>query len=152
MNDVPTAPEFHALAQDVHDLRAGLAQLSAELGDLAAAVAPASEAEAGPGTDAAKDYETLVDWVERYLLATFQRRPGGEIRWCDAWPEHPEAVVRLEALWNAWGALRRDTEFGMANWLTSYLDPQLSALAARSGPFAQCSPARHVPAAGAPTA
>jgi hypothetical protein len=145
MSDLPTAPELRVLAQDVQDLRAGVAQLSAELGDLAAAVAPPSEVEAESAANIPVGYESLIDWVDRYFLPTFRRQPSGDIRWCDAWPDHPEAITRLSALWKAWEALARDLEFGMANWLTSYLDPQLTALLSRSGPFAQCTTARHVP-------
>ena len=78
------------------------------------------------------------------LVALFARSVGGEIRWCNQWQEHPEALTRLEALWRSWEALRLDTALGVATWLTSYLDPQLATLFGRSGTFTQCTPARHV--------
>ena len=88
-------------------------------------------------------YPNLDSWVQDYFCATFQRPLGGEFRWCSQWREHREAVVRLDALWCSWKALRRDPAVGMSTWFHQFLDPQLGALLAARGPFAQCSPRGH---------
>ncbi|MCI2238114.1 DUF4913 domain-containing protein [Paenibacillus sp. TRM 82003] len=88
-------------------------------------------------------YDSLDAWVEDYFATTFTRPLGGEWRWCARWREHPEAVVRLNALWHAFEALRRDPDTGMAIWLRDHLDHQLTVLLGSRGPFAQCSITRH---------
>ncbi|PWJ52659.1 protein of unknown function [Quadrisphaera granulorum] len=89
------------------------------------------------------DYANLDDWVNGYFCATFSRPLGGEFRWCSQWREHREAVVRLEALWCSWRALRRDPALGMATWLHQFLDPQITMLMAPRGTFAHCSITKH---------
>ena len=128
----------------VDELAAQVAQLTSELTDLSAAVfsGPPSPAPA-PSTASAPMSETLDEWARDYFAPTFTRPIGGEIRWCAQWAEHAEAVTRLEALWRTWETLRLDPAIGMATWLTSYLDPLLTALLSRSGTFAQCQPDRH---------
>lgn len=122
------------------DVEADLARLSGEVAEVSAAMASAS----GPaGAAAATVFATVEEWVAAYFAVTFGRPLGGECRWCPRWFEHREAVDRLTALWRSWEALRRDEALGMATWLTHYLDPQLAALLARTGPFAQCSLDRH---------
>lgn len=91
------------------------------------------------------DYPDLDSWVRDYFCATFSRPLGGEHRWCSQWREHREAVLRLDALWSSWKALRRDPALGMSTWLHQCLDPQLLALLGPRGPFASCSGARHEP-------
>jgi hypothetical protein len=83
--------------------------------------------------------------VDAYFLPTFVRATGGEFRWCSEWAQHAEAVTRLESLWRAWEVLRLDPGVGMSTWLVGHLDPQLSVLTGRGGPFAACSVDRHVP-------
>lgn len=90
-----------------------------------------------------QDYPDLDSWVRDYFCATFQRPLGGEFRWCFQWQEHREAVVRLDALWCSWKALRRDPALGLATWFHNFLDPQLIVLQSARGPFAFCSPGRH---------
>jgi hypothetical protein len=75
-----------------------------------------------------------------------------DARWCPCWAEHPEAVLRLEALWRSWETLRLDAHLGIATWLTSFLDPLVTALTGRRGPFAQCGSGRHQEQAALPSA
>lgn len=89
------------------------------------------------------DYLDLDSWVHDYFCATFPRPLGGEFRWCSQWREHREAVVRLDALWCSWKALRRDPTLGLSTWLHNFLDPQLLVLLGARGPFVSCSPDRH---------
>jgi hypothetical protein len=132
------------LATRVDELAATIAGLTRDVEDLMAAfTANLDHAdEASPATPA---YSTLEDWVDGFFLPTFRRQFGGELRWCNRWPDHPEACLRLEALWRSWEALRLDPTLGIATWLTSYLDPQFAALLSRSGTFATCTPERHTP-------
>lgn len=91
----------------------------------------------------AEEYPDLDAWVRDYFCATFSRPLGGEFRWCAQWREHREAVLRLEALWCSWNALRRDPALGMSTWFHQFLDPQLGILLGARGPFSQCSSTRH---------
>jgi len=109
----------------------------AELADAGLGARPSATA-----TDE-QDYPDLDIWVRDYFCATFQRPLGGEFRWCSQWREHREAVVRLDALWCSWKALRRDPALGISTWLHQFLDPQLGIVLGARGPFAQCSSARH---------
>ncbi|MBC3763438.1 DUF4913 domain-containing protein [Quadrisphaera oryzae] len=90
-----------------------------------------------------QDYPDLDSWVHDYFCATFWRPLGGEFRWCSKWQEHREAVVRLDALWCSWKALRRDPALGLSTWFHNFLDPQLLVLLGARGPFVSCSPERH---------
>lgn len=82
-------------------------------------------------------------WVADILAPTFPRRATSQFRWCAQWWRHPEAVLRLEALWRSWEACRTDPMLGISGWLRDHLDPQLAVLAAPAGPFAECDPSRH---------
>lgn len=145
--DADTPDAVH-LALRVDELTAGLAQLAADVEDLACALLPTDvtlpDDDPPPAEKQAQPaYDRLEDWVEQYFLPTFRRPIGGEIRWCTQWTEHPEALTRLEALWRSWETLRLDPNLGIATWLTNYLDPLHAILLNRAGPFAQCTPERH---------
>ena len=88
-------------------------------------------------------YPDLDSWVGDYFTRVYARPLGGEWRWCPSWVEHPEAAVRLDALWHSWEVLRSDPDLGMSTWLRDHLDPQLTILLGNRGPFARCSPTRH---------
>jgi hypothetical protein len=51
-------------------------------------------------------FENLVAWVAGYFAPTFGRlgRNSATSRWCSRWWDHPEAVLRLDALWCSWEA------------------------------------------------
>jgi Domain of unknown function (DUF4913) len=125
------------------ELEARVARMAADLADLTAAVTVPGKDSAGTDEDPDPVYATLTDWVEQYFCVTFSRSIGGETRWCPRWHEHTEAVIRLEALWRSWETLRLDANLGIANWLTSFLDPQLLVVLGQRGPFAQCGGGRH---------
>ena len=90
-------------------------------------------------------FDTAADWVEAVFAPTFGRRLSGTVHWCARWPEHPEAVLRLEALWRSWEALRLDPTLGIAPWLRDHLDPQLRVLLGSEGPFVACDDGNHSP-------
>jgi hypothetical protein len=130
------------LAARVDELAAAVAGVSRDLEDLSTALLPPASDLSSPAP-VTPAYPTLDDWVTDFFLPTFRRQFGGELRWCTQWHDHPEARLRLEALWRSWEALRLDPTLGIATWLTNYADPQLAALLHRSGTFASCTPERH---------
>jgi hypothetical protein len=85
----------------------------------------------------------LESWVNEFFVLTFGR-PDGRISWCARWWDHPEAVLRLDALWRTWEIAARDPLTGMAVWIRDHLDPGLAVLFAHTGPFGACTTDRHV--------
>jgi hypothetical protein len=89
-------------------------------------------------------FATLEEWVESYLLNVYRRSVDGTaMTWCREWWRHPEAYLRLDALWRAWEFLRQQPATGMAVWMRDYCDPHMGALLSESGPFKGCEPTRH---------
>jgi hypothetical protein len=142
---VSDGPSVVQLAVRVAELDVRVAQLSNELED-ARSLMTQRPVSGSPAPS--PRYDTLDDWVREYFAPTFGRPIGGDIRWCEQWREHAEAIGRLEALWRSWEVLRLDPAMGMVSWLTNYLDPQLLALLGRAGPFSQCAVGRHAPQPG----
>jgi hypothetical protein len=130
LDDLTT--RVNTLTREVDDLTAALLPTGDPADDVATGIAPPTPA-----------FATLEDWVTGFFQPTFRRQYGGELRWCTQWQEHPEALLRLEALWRSWEALRQDPLLGIATWLTNYADPQLAALTQRTGTFANCTLDRH---------
>lgn len=71
------------------------------------------------------------------------RDPDSTFRWCPRWAEHPAALDRLTALWQAWEALQAEGGTGPSRWWVEHADPTLVALTDPRGQFAQCGPDRH---------
>ena len=82
-------------------------------------------------------YGSVDAFVREFVCATFTRPIGSEHgRFWDAeWWRHPEAVLRLEALWHSWEAAQGDPG-GMSAWLRDHADYHLGMLMAADGPFA----------------
>lgn len=135
------AESLRELQAQVEDLTSRFEALSQEITDLSAAVSVTSNW--SPLGDEEQAYPSLEAWVSDFFAPTFRRPIGGEFRWCTHWQDHPEAVLRLQALWRAWALLHADGPLGSATWLTNHLDPQLAVLLGRGGPFGQCSTDRH---------
>lgn len=85
-------------------------------------------------------YGSVDAFVREFVCATFTRPIGSEHgRFWDAeWWRHPEAVLRLEALWHSWEAAQGDPG-GMSAWLRDHADYHLGMLMAADGPFAGAS-------------
>lgn len=122
---------------DAADLDARLRRLEDTVEDLGDALAATPPSVAGKSAPPALVFPTLDAWVGGWFTPTFGRRLGAT-RWCATWWRHPEAVVRLEALWRTWEVLRLDPAFGMATWLREHLDPQRGVLFGDDGPFQAC--------------
>jgi len=89
-------------------------------------------------------YATSVEWVEGYLAVVYWRRLGPRYIWCRYWWAHPEAVVRLEAMWRAWEKMRREDPLaGIAKWFVEIGDPMMRELLDPDGPFKGCNETRH---------
>ena len=142
MSEVPPHWSAH-----LHRLEVQVGRLSRDLDDVRAAL-DSREAPSAPGVETVlseRAFATSVDWAHAFLLPTFIRPVGGQIRWCEQWSQHPEAVLRLEAMWRAWESMRLEDGTGMSVYLLHHLDPGLTALTAPTGPFARCTPDRHMP-------
>jgi len=90
-------------------------------------------------------FPDLESWVHEFFVLTFGRNDE-RARWCARWWDHPEAVMRLDALWRTWEVASLDPVRGIADWISAYLDPNLAILLGPGGPFASCTAERHEPA------
>jgi cytosine/adenosine deaminase-related metal-dependent hydrolase len=111
------------------------------------APAPAHDPTAGTAAPSLPGFEDVHEFVTQYLCprwARVVRDPDNTFRWCAKWWDHPVALDRLTALWQAHQVLHAEGGTGPARWWREYGDPALLALAEpRSGPFAGCGPDRH---------
>lgn len=94
----------------------------------------------------------LVKWVEEIFAPMIQRRVdlGRGRTWCARWWDHPEVVVRLDALRLAWydltapDMLGDDPGAGYSSWWVNHVDPMLMTLLdGDTGPMSGCRPDRH---------
>lgn len=105
----------------------------------------------GPAPDGSRDgdapprvYGDLESWVYDHLSQVVCRRLGGHLTWCPEWYRHPEAIMRLMAMWQEWEIAVADGT--MSNWWLSHCDPHLAVLMSRdNGPFMACTEKEHRP-------
>lgn len=103
-----------------------------------------------PATEPAEDapqlfYSNVYEWVEDYFVY-FYKRPivPSRLVWCPQWWKHIEAVIRLEALWRAWEAMRKqDAMTGLAKWMVELCDPTMDRLLDPDGTFKGCTDKHH---------
>jgi Domain of unknown function (DUF4913) len=89
--------------------------------------------------DQAPVYPDVVAWVSEWLTPNLERDIKRTFEWCPKWWDHPEAVERLEALWEAWEFGRMDGGPWKGRWWTSHGDRQLAILCSPGdGPFGHC--------------
>lgn len=89
-------------------------------------------------------FASLEDFVRDYLLTVYRRKVSGQgMTWCGEWWRHPEAWIRLDALWRSWEYLRLDPATGMSVWLRDHADPHMAILLSADGPFKGCKPEVH---------
>jgi hypothetical protein len=93
-------------------------------------------------TEAADDepelyFASVDEFVREMIVPVFRRKVGDRspFHWSAEWWRHPEAVIRLEALWRAWEHLRLDPATGVSVWLRDHADHHLSILFSDYGPF-----------------
>lgn len=92
--------------------------------------------------DPAPYFGSVDEFVRDYLYPTYRRRiegtrggTGNSFRWDAEWWRHPEAVLRLDALWRAWEHLRLDPATGISVWLRDHADHHMPILLSDIGPF-----------------
>jgi hypothetical protein len=96
-------------------------------------------------------YSSLDAWVGGHLAPLIRRRLGGSIAWCPWWWKHPDAVSRLNALWQEWEQARLDGT--MSTWWLHHADPHLDRLMSKdNGPFMACRFDKHTELDPLPTA
>lgn len=103
----------------------------------------------GPGEQEAPEAEapslafaSLPEFVHDFFVVVAVRHTKPAL-WCSKWWDHEEAVLRLEALWDAFEALRLEPGTGMAVWIRDYLDPTVAALTSDVlSPFRECDDRR----------
>ena len=126
---------------------AAIAQLRTAARDAAtvALAEPAREPAPDPQPEPPELYfSTLPQFVEQLLVPMYRRSLGANtLTWCAEWWRHPEAIVRLEALWRSWEHLRLDPATGMSVWLRDHLDHHIAVLLSSDGPFKGCKPDQH---------
>jgi hypothetical protein len=114
-----------------------------DLGAIEQAMAGLRETSPGENSEFVPQFPDLESWVNGFFVITFAR-PRSQIRWCPKWWDHPEAVLRLDAMWRAWEAAALDPVRGMPAWIRDDLDPNLRTLFSPAGPFADCGDNQHV--------
>lgn len=84
-------------------------------------------------------YRSVDEFVRHLVIPVFRRNvgPRAEHRWSARWWESAEAIMRLEAMWRAWEALRNDPATGISGWLRDHADHHMTILLSPSGPFAR---------------
>ncbi|WP_331766012.1 DUF4913 domain-containing protein [Embleya sp. NBC_00896] len=90
----------------------------------------------------ARVFPSLEAFVSGYIAPIFPIDPSRDVHaWCPDWWRHPEAVVRLSAMWEAFEASgTEDPWAGLERW---YRDADLHLAELRdpvSGTFSRCSP------------
>ena len=86
--------------------------------------------------------------VSKEMSGLFDRYLGPD------WWRHPEAVLRLDAMWRSWEQARLDPATGMATWLRDTADYHMGILMSAQGPFGNaqdtCDPGEPLPYTAAP--
>lgn len=117
-------------ANDMEDIRAAMSAL------------PKTPPRARPSHEPfVPRYDDLESWVHEFFVLTFGSA-GRRRRWCDHWWDHPEAVLRLDALWRTWEVTAQSSA-GMSAWIHGDLDPSLTMIFHTDGPFSDCSDGVH---------
>jgi len=90
-------------------------------------------------------FASLAIFVDEYVLPNWIHKLGENYGglWCARWWEHPEAVTRLEALWEAFEVMRLETPPALSTWLRDHFDVHMRALTMPAGVFFNCSIAKH---------
>ena len=105
---------------------------------------PVSEEEPAAVVVVPPVYESVTSWVEHSYSPIYIRKITQTVRWCPQWWAHPEAVIRLTALWRTWESARAsDEDAAMADWLRTYFDAINPVLLSTDGPFHSCTLDRH---------
>ncbi|GAB3583067.1 DUF4913 domain-containing protein [Calidifontibacter terrae] len=135
-SSVIAAREKLATAQRAVD--AATQALETETAHHAAQVAARDSGE-GAGAPVHPVFASVDTFVERYVIPNYCHELSRNTAWCAQWWRHAEAVARLEALWEAFEAMRREPAPSLSTWIRDHFDHHMRALTATDGVFAQCS-------------
>lgn len=86
-------------------------------------------------------YSTAVEFFADLLAQSYIREvnEGAAFAWCPEWYKHPEALIRMEAMWRAWEHLRLEPALGVSTWWLNHADPHMRVLLDKEGPFKKCA-------------
>jgi len=83
--------------------------------------------------------------VNDWLLENVKLRTSSNIRWCNKWFQHNEAVARLTSLWVAWEEADRKQGESPSHWWVHHFDNQWAKIIDSNGVFRSCTPTEHKP-------
>jgi hypothetical protein len=94
-------------------------------------------------------YSSAVEFFADLLAQSYVREvnEGAQFAWCPEWYKHPEALIRMEAIWRAWEHLRLEPALGISSWWLNHADPHMRILMDTEGPFKKCAYDGHKPPA-----
>jgi hypothetical protein len=86
-------------------------------------------------------YSSAVEFFADLLAQSYVREvnEGAAYAWCPEWYKHPEALIRVEAIWRAWEHLRLEPALGISTWWLNHADPHMRVLMDQEGPFKKCA-------------
>ena len=86
-------------------------------------------------------YSNAVEFFADLLAQSYVREvnEGAVFAWCPEWYKHPEALIRMEAIWRAWEHLRLEPALGISTWWLNHADPHMRVLMDKEGPFKKCA-------------
>ena len=118
--------------------------MSAEFGEDAftdEAAPPASAAQSHEEPEAELIFDSAVEFFVELLAPSYVRdvNEGAAFAWCPEWYKHPEALIRVEAIWRAWEHLRLEPALGVSTWWLNHADPHMRVLMDKEGPFKKCA-------------
>ena len=102
-------------------------------------VEPEPEPEQAEELGADPQFETVQQFVTGWVMPFYVRDTANAV-WCRQWWAHPEAALRLEALWEAYEGARASKDGGaFAAWWRTEADHHLPLLySPAEGPFREC--------------
>jgi hypothetical protein len=111
--------------------------MTTSAGDPLAITEPTTSTETDDGPE--PKFSCLEAFVTGYLAPALARKATSRRTWCPTWWAHPEAVLRLWAVWQAWEAFYAQGGVGPSSWWVYHLDHHLARLFdAEIGPFSLC--------------
>lgn len=86
-------------------------------------------------------YSGAVEFFSELMAQSYVREvnEGAAYAWCPEWYKHPEALIRMEAIWRAWEHLRLEPALGVSTWWLNHADPHMRILMDKEGPFKKCA-------------
>lgn len=130
----------------IEELRSDLDDFEVRAAEIAAQAPPGAGQTPDPAGPQTLDMRVLVPWVRENLALVLQRKipQTSAPHWCRQWWQHPEAIVRLEALRRAWSVAVHEPGAGMSSYLLQ-VDQHLAVLMGEHGPFVGCTGGQHKP-------